>query len=165
VDFEIRPFHPKDFDALWRLDQSCFPPGIAYSRQELMSYIGRRSSFTLVAERADGRAERAKPAPPWIGGFLVAESGRQAGHIITIDVRAEARRCGLGSRLMQEAEIRLQAAGCKSVELETAVDNRAALAFYKRQGYFLVRSIPRYYATGVDAFVLKKELPSPVPAS
>ena len=42
--------------------------------------------------------------------------------------------------------------------LETAVDNASALAFYKRHQYFLVKTVPRYYATGVDALVLKKDL-------
>ncbi len=42
--------------------------------------------------------------------------------------------------------------------LETAVDNLAALAFYKRHGYSVVRTWPRYYSNGVDALVMKKEL-------
>jgi ribosomal-protein-alanine N-acetyltransferase len=47
------------------------------------------------------------------------------------------------------------------VRLETAVDNASALAFYKRHKYDLVRTIPRYYPGGVDAFVLRKDLLSP----
>jgi len=163
VNFEIRAYRPEDFEILWRLDQECFPAGIAYSRTELLTYIGRRNAFTLVGERVQGRL--GNPAKPWVGGFIVAEAGRPAGHIITIDVRAEARRSGLGSRLMRAAEKRMRELGCRSVLLETAVDNQAALMFYKRLGFFLVKTIPRYYTTGVDAFVLKKELLSPVPAS
>jgi ribosomal protein S18 acetylase RimI-like enzyme len=49
-------------------------------------------------------------------------------------------------------------ATCRSVELETAVDNSGALAFYKRHQYSVVKTIPRYYTNGVDAFVLEKEL-------
>jgi ribosomal protein S18 acetylase RimI-like enzyme len=101
-----------------------------------------------------------------ISGFIIAEIVRlDMGHIITIDVHAESRRCGLGVRLMNSVEERFRESGCREIVLETAVDNRAALSFYKRQGYFLVKTIPRYYTTGVDAFVLKKELPLPVRAS
>ena len=42
--------------------------------------------------------------------------------------------------------------------LETAVDNVPALSFYKRHGYNVIRTWPRYYSNGVDALVLKKEL-------
>jgi ribosomal protein S18 acetylase RimI-like enzyme len=118
----------------------------------------RPRAFTLVAERIVPGNGLGTITAAEIVGFIVAEAGRQTGHIITIDVLPDARRGGLGSRLMMEAEQRLRAAGCSAVMLETAVDNDSALAFYKRHHYFLVKTIPRYYATGVDAFLLKKNL-------
>lgn len=147
-DFRIRDFKSEDFDALWRLDQECFPPGIAYSRQELKTFVRHRGSFTLVAQGAKSSE---------IEGFIVAHSGT-VGHIITIDVRASARRAGVGSLLLRAAEERLQAAGSHAVGLETAVDNISALSFYKRHGYSVIKTWPRYYSNGVDALVLKKEL-------
>jgi ribosomal-protein-alanine N-acetyltransferase len=89
-------------------------------------------------------------------GFIVAHTG-PVGHIVTIDVSPNARREGVGSALLNTAEQRLRAAGSQSVSLETAVDNVSALAFYKRHGYNVVRTWPRYYSNGVDALVLKKE--------
>lgn len=161
MKFALRDFRSEDFDTLWKIDQECFPPAIAYSRFELKVYLRRRGSFTLVAE-----GEHEQPGAGSILGFIVAESARrQAGHIITLDVLPKARRFGVGSNLLQSAETRLADAACKSVVLETAVDNTAALAFYKRHGYFVVKTIPRYYTNGVDAFVLEKDLPSPSPAS
>jgi [ribosomal protein S18]-alanine N-acetyltransferase len=148
VPFVIRDFKPEDFEPLWRLDQECFPPGIAYSRQELKVYVRHRGSFTLVAEDTeDGR----------IAGFIVAHEG-PTGHIITIDVLEAARRSGVGSMLLRAAEDRLRAAGSKAVGLETAVDNISALSFYKRLGYSVIKTWPRYYSNGVDALVMKKEL-------
>src|SRR5215475_13946596 len=50
VPLSIRDFRPDDFETLWLMDQECFAPGIAYSRQELKTYMRHRSSFTLLAE-------------------------------------------------------------------------------------------------------------------
>jgi ribosomal-protein-alanine N-acetyltransferase len=147
----IREYRPADFETLWKIDQACFARGISYTRRELSFYIGRKLGFTLVAE-LDGR----------ILGFVVVDHDRQRqGHVITIDVLPEAQRSGLGSRLMAAAEERLRALGCSVMFLETAVDNAAALAFYKRHGYALVHTIPRYYLDSIDALVLAKELAPP----
>jgi len=170
-DFQIRNYRPTDFEALWRIDQTCFPPGISYSKTELRLYMRRRGSFTLIAEMVAGKG----PVDPNSGkrknsshvafvdndiaGFIVAEAGnRGSGHIITIDVIAASRRFGVGSMLLKAAEDRIEIAECHSVELETAVDNISALSFYKRHGYDVIRTFPRYYANGVDALVLQKKL-------
>ena len=146
----IRDYRRQDFEALWQIDQACFARGISYSRRELAFYIARKLGFTLVAE-LEGR----------ILGFVVADRDRQGqAHVITIDVLTEARRSGLGSRLMTGVEERLRALGCSVVFLETAVDNAAALAFYKRHGYNVVQTIPRYYLDTIDALVLAKDLPA-----
>ncbi len=171
MPFTLRDFQPSDFDTLWRIDQDCFAPGISYSRTELKFYIQRRGAFTLVAVGSaqsaataapnSGKAQKnPSPVPPanTVAGFIVSESARGSGHIITIDVVAAARRSGVGSLLLRAAEDRLRAAHCSSVELETAVDNVSALSFYKRHGYSVIKTSPRYYSNGVDALVLQKDL-------
>lgn len=146
----IRDYRPDDFDSLWKIDQLCFARGISYTRRELAFYIARKLGFTLVGER-EGK----------IVGFVVVDRDRQGqGHVITIDVLPEARRSGLGSQLMTAAEERLRTLGCSTVFLEAAVDNAAALAFYKRHGYNVVQTIPRYYLDTIDALVLAKDLPA-----
>jgi [ribosomal protein S18]-alanine N-acetyltransferase len=148
VPFVIRDLKPDDFETLWRLDQECFPPGISYSKQELKAYMRRKGAFTLVATDSDKGN---------VAGFIVVHDG-PTGHVVTIDVETAARRSGAGSGLLQAAEARLRAAGSRAVGLETAVDNVPALSFYKRHGYNVIRTWPRYYSNGVDALVLKKEL-------
>lgn len=144
----IRESRSEDFKELWRIDQECFAPGISYSQRELAYYMAQRGAFTLVAE--DGEQ---------IVGFVVGQRhARSMGHIITIDVIPAAQRRGVGTLLMQASEERLKADGCDSIYLETAVDNAAALTFYKRHGYFVLKTIPRYYMNKIDALVLGKRL-------
>ena len=169
VEFALRDFRHEEFETLWRIDQQCFAPGISYSRLELATYLQRPGAFALVADRSEvsqtgtlGRTvNQGRPATMTVG-FIVAETGsRGTGHIITIDVLPDARGEGVGSQLLQTAEERLRVLCCQSVILETAVDNKSALAFYKRHHYTVIKTLPRYYSNGVDAFVLKKDLLSP----
>ena len=148
MPFVIRDFKPEDFETLWRMDQECFPPGISYSKRELQAYLRQRGTLTLVA--ADAHKDK-------IAGFIVVHDGAIA-HVITIDVDRAARRMGVGSLLLRSAEERLRAEGASAVGLETAVDNVNALSFYKRHGYSVIRTWPRYYSNGVDALVMEKDL-------
>jgi len=138
------------------MDQVCFDAQLAYSRPELALYMRRPGAFTLVAEASAAEATPGGKAKAL--GFIVAEARRRTGHIITIDVLPEARRFGIGSGLLQAAESRLRAAGATLVELETAVDNAAAIQFYKRKEYFVERTVPGYYSNHLDALVMRKEL-------
>jgi [ribosomal protein S18]-alanine N-acetyltransferase len=175
VPFFIRDFQASDFDTLWNIDQTCFPAGISYSRAELRLYMRRRASFALVAVKEESgdlddspsatKTKKDQTLPgsglsdAGIAGFIVAEAGARArGHIITIDVIPSVRRAGVGSLLLRAAEDRLISVECRSVELETAVDNLSAIAFYKRHGFSVIRNLPRYYSNGVDALVLEKTL-------
>src|SRR5262249_28929054 len=82
VECTLRDYRASDFETLWKIDQACFAPDLAYSRSELGGYIRRRSSVTVVAEQAGE-----------IIAYIVAEHvGRKAGHIITLDVLERARR-------------------------------------------------------------------------
>ena len=158
MQFTVRDYRPQEFETLWQLDQACFAPEIAYSRFELKTYMRRAGAFTLVAEGVGAAGIAPAPATNVLG-FLVAEGSRRGvGHVITIDVRAEARRHRVGSGLLDAAELRLRAAQCHLIRLETAVDNSAAISFYKRRGYNVMQTIPHYYSSGVDALLLEKDL-------
>ena len=154
VDFVIRDYRAADFDRLWRIDQLCFPPGIAYTQMDLTGFIARRKAITLVAEFAAGSGFAGG-----IAGFAVAQPIRKIGRILTLDIVPEARRFGLGTRLMQECEERLRGLGCEQVYLESAVNNQPALDLYRKLGYEILRTMPLYYPThALDAYLMGKPL-------
>ena len=94
-----------------------------------------------------------------IAGFVVVELHREGyGHVITLDVRRDFRRRRLGTLLMEAAEERVRKLGGFMMVLEAAVNNAAALSFYERHRYKVLRRLPHYYAHSVDALFMTKRL-------
>ena len=116
-----------------------------------------QSSSAACETSGTSPAGSVTPSKP-ILGYIVAEARRKTGHIITIDVLPEARRGGLGSALLAAAEEKLAQSRAVEVVLEVAVNNAAAIRFYKQKGYFVEQTLPGYYSNGLDALVMRKSL-------
>jgi ribosomal-protein-alanine N-acetyltransferase len=142
-----REYRRSDFESMLALDRECFPPGIAYSRSELRAFLSLKTAETIVVER-EGR----------IVAFVLGWRRGSEGHVITLDVAAPARRQGLGRQLLAELEGRFRAAGARRVQLETAVTNTIAIAFYERLGYRKVARLRGYYGPGLHAWTMEKAL-------
>lgn len=99
------------------------------------------------------------PAPDPRGFLLARRAGPEA-EILTLAVHPDARRRGLGLRLLGLLEATLD--GTEEIFLEVAETNAAARALYDRGGYRAVGLRRRYFRrdTGpdVDALVLRKLL-------
>jgi len=147
----LRPYEPHDFPALHRLDQACFPAGISYSKTTLRYFLTIPSADCIVA--ADGKQ---------ITGFILTEENPPLAHVITLDVAETHRRHGLGSALLAESEKNLTLRGVRSILLETAIENEAAVAFWKRHGYRIEAVLKRYYLGRLDAYEMRKILPKPL---
>ena len=145
----IRQYEARDFGALHKLDQACFPPGISYSKFSLQYFLSLPTADCLVAE--DNQR---------IVGFILAEANPPLAHIITLDVAGSHRRKGLGTKLLNEMEKHFRFHGVHSVLLETAVDNESGIAFWQKHGYRTEAVLKRYYLGRVDAYEMRKRLES-----
>ena len=150
MTISLRSYSPADFEALYKIDQACYEPAIAYSRRELRNYLRFPGSDCIVAEKTE---KSAKPV-----GFIVTAHREDWGYIITIDVLVRYRRDGVGTMLLTAAEGRLAAAGVREMWLETATDNAAAIAFWQKHGYRNRGVKKRYYPGGRDAYSMAKLL-------
>ena len=145
----LRAYQTDDFDALYKLDQSCFPRGIAYSKTTLRYFLALSSAECLLAVEKDD-----------IAGFILCERDGALAHIITLDVAEAHRRSGVGSLLLNAAENKLAGQGVRTVFLETAVNNHAAVNFWSRHGYIKEGILKRYYLNRIDGYEMRKTLPS-----
>jgi ribosomal-protein-alanine N-acetyltransferase len=146
----LRSYDPRDFSALFRLDQSCFPAGISYSKTTLRYFLSLRSADCLVAM-----------VETQIAGFILTEENPPLAHVITLDVAETFRRRGIGTILLAESERNLALRGARTVLLETAIDNDVGVAFWKRHGYGIAATLKRYYLGKLDAYEMRKVLPAP----
>ena len=144
---QLRPYRPSDFETLYRIDQVCFPEGIAYGRFEMKVYLRADGSYCLIAEAAGQ-----------IAGFILAELAPDEGHIITLDVLEKYWRQGIGSLLLAAAEKETVSRGGTRMVLETATTNKAAIALWRKHGYRQFATIESYYGPGRDAFRMSKDL-------
>jgi ribosomal-protein-alanine N-acetyltransferase len=144
----LRSYEPHDFAALHRLDQACFPLGISYSKTTLRYFLTLASADCVVA--VDGIK---------IVGFVLSEENPPLAHVITLDVAEKVRRHGVGTALLETLETNLAARGVRAILLETAIDNEAAVAFWKRHGYRIEATLKRYYLGRIDAYEMRKILP------
>jgi len=143
----LRGYEARDFPALFRLDQSCFAAGISYSRTTLRYFLELPSADCIVAE--DGKR---------LAGFVLSEENPPLAHIITLDVAESHRRQHVGSEMLRELEKNFARRGVRTVLLETAIDNEAAVAFWKSHGYRVEATLKRYYLGRLDAYEMRKKL-------
>lgn len=100
---------------------------------------------------------------PEPAGFALCLPAGAATDLAAIGVMPEARRSGIGRRLLAHCLARAKRAGAERLMLEVEADNAPALAFYRDAGFAETGRRSRYYrspSTGIarDALVLAKSL-------
>ena len=154
MEVHLRAYEPHDFPALHKLDLTCFPPGISYSKNILHHFLGLSSADCVVA--LDGQK---------IIGFVLSDENPPLAHIISLDVAETHRRQGVGSALLEKLESNLAKRGVRTILLETSVESEAAIAFWKRHGYRIEAVLKRYYLGRIDAYEMRKLMPAAAKAA
>ena len=131
-----------------------YPPDLPLAERFIRERLEHNESVIFAAIADDGTPAGFTQLYPLIS------SGRAIKNWVLNDlyVAPDYRKQGIGETLIKAATEFAMANGAAFLQLETAVDNSGALAFYKRHQYSVVKTIPRYYTNGVDAFVLEKDL-------
>ncbi len=143
----LRACQPSDLDTLYRIDQLCFPPGIAYGRLEMKFYLRSNGAYCRIAEISGE-----------IAAFILTELSGKTAHVITLDVLAAFRRRRVGSLLLETAEREARSRGAQRMVLETATTNKPAIALWNKHGYRQTVTIENYYGHGLDAYEMQKTL-------
>ena len=147
VAWQIRPMRREDVDAMCAIEQASYPA--PWSREVFLEEEHRAWAHIDVLCEAEGG-----PVLGYVNYWLVGDEV----HVLNVTVHPEARRRGLGARLVAHLAEFASNARCTFVTLEVRRANRAALALYRRHGFRPVGLRPRYYHDGEDAIVMLRDL-------
>ena len=134
---------PADLAALHAL---CFTTPRPWTAAEFAGFLADPLCFTLT----EGEA------------FLTARAVAGEAELLTLAVAPQARRRGLGTRLVQRFVYQARLRGAETAFLEVAADNAAAIALYTRAGFTESGARRGYYrrvdGTATDALILRRTL-------
>lgn len=125
----ILPYAEEDFDALMRLERTCFSD--AWSEDSMKDCLALPVVRALVAKRG---AE--------VVGFAIAYLIPPEGEIADICVSPNERGQGIGQALL---EALLSATDCVQFFLEVRASNSAAIGLYGKLGFEIMGIRKRYY--------------------
>jgi ribosomal-protein-alanine N-acetyltransferase len=125
-----------EIDAIFEIEQKCFPGKVGYSKRQIEHLILKANSDCLV-EKRNGI----------IRAFLIVtyRQGSLICNIETIDVDPAFKNRGIGLKLLKAAEIDMKRKGIRWSQLEVSEGNEAALKVYKNAGYTFKKRIEGYY--------------------
>ena len=179
VRCRIRPMEPRDIPQAMEIERQSFPtiwPQTVYQR-ELKNRMARylAACEAVDAEPAEERHDDGSAGDHRVGGLVrrflgglpspVAPAERVLGtagvwfmmgegHIVTIAVRQEYRRQGIGELLLTAGLEAALEAEQEQVTLEYRISNEAARALYEKYGFTQVGVRARYYTDNQEDAVL-----------
>ena len=125
-----------NIQALFEIEQRCFPGKTSYSKQQL-KHLALNANSTCLVE-SQGSVIRAFLIVTYRGGSLT-------GHIETIDVDPTFQNQGIGLKLLKAAETDMKQRGMRWSQLELSEGNKVALELYRKAGYKFKEKIEGYY--------------------
>jgi ribosomal-protein-alanine N-acetyltransferase len=133
----------RDLNLLRRIEKACFPKD-AWPLLDLIGVLTLPNVVRLKAMVDDDMA-----------GFIAGDVRRSEdlSWISTVCVSPEYRERGIGTRLMNAFEQRVEVS---QIRLSVRASNWEAIRLYERLGYRRFGIWPRYYADGEDALVFEK---------
>jgi len=121
----IRPYQPTDEEQVvevWRLCGLVVPPNDP--RQDIQRKMQVQPELFLVGVFEER-----------IAATVMAGYDGHRGWLYALAVAPDLQRHGLGRRIVEEAEARLKAVGCRKINLQVRASNTAVIGFYESLGF------------------------------
>jgi len=141
IEQNIRPVRQEDIAEISLLEEASFDdPYPSY----FLSELARDNPDTFLVLTLNNE----------IVAYGVVDHWEDHDHLISIAVRPDSRRKGLGEALLVELEKRLSKE--RALKLEVRRSNLAAIQLYSKRGFTKTGVAEGYYGDGEDAIIMEK---------
>lgn len=142
----LRPMEQQDVAAVLAVEQSAFDTGWPATAFQSELTQNRMARYIVLEDNGE------------VIGFGGLWLMFDEAHVVTVAVRPERRRHGLGRLIVHGLLLVAQAHEMDVATLECRASNSAARALYARYGFYEVGLRPKYYAdNGEDAVIMTTE--------
>ncbi|MDY6765021.1 MAG: ribosomal protein S18-alanine N-acetyltransferase [Halobacteria archaeon] len=145
-EIRIRTAQGSDIHGVLRVEKECFDE---WSPHLLIQLCGRTETLLVCEDESEGDIT---------GYALGILTNSTHARVMSLGVRKEYRRQGIGRALMEELLDVFRNKDISNVELEVRVSNTAAQELYESLGFTKERRRDSYYSDGEDAYVMQKQL-------
>jgi len=147
IDVSVRRAERADLLAIHRIEKTVFEQPWPYSAFE--RFLDEKGFLVATINGA---------VVGYVVSDLMANYGRDIGHIKDIAVHPDAQGFGVGRKLVRRSLLSLFVDGAAVTKLEVREGNEKAKALYYSEGFSRIRRIPRYYDDGEAALVLTVDM-------
>jgi ribosomal-protein-alanine N-acetyltransferase len=93
-----------------------------------------------------------------IVGYIIGIIEKNIGTIVSIAVKKDYRRKGIGKKLLDCIIEYFKSKNISIINLQVRIDNYEAISFYENNGFKKVKILKNYYGDGCDAFLMEKKI-------
>jgi ribosomal-protein-alanine N-acetyltransferase len=142
--YSVRPGTEDDLSQVAAIEEKTIRP--PWHRQQFQAELEKKfSHFWVVTD--DQTDEK-------VYAYVVFSFPADQAHVQTIAVDPEQQRQGLASYLMRKLIQYVMGKRGESIILEVRVGNTAAIQFYQKMGFIILRTLKKFYPEGQDGYVM-----------
>jgi ribosomal-protein-alanine N-acetyltransferase len=143
----IEKFDPVEINEILEIERNAFEKKEAFPKEYFLELSKKWPDGFLVAK-----------LDKEIVGYAIGEKSKDSGLIVSVAVKKEWRRRGIGRRLVEKLLENFKKEGMKIVFLHVREENRDAINFYQALGFKIIELVENYYSNGENAYLMEKSL-------
>ena len=143
----IERFNPLNLEEILEIERNAFEKKEVFPKEYLLEIFKKWPEGFLVAK-----------INKEIIGYTIGQKNENSGLIISIAVKKEWRRKGIGRKLIEKLLENFKKEGIRNIFLHVREENKEAINFYQALGFKIIELIGNYYSNGENAYLMEKTL-------